>query len=79
MTYRVSFHTAQDAANIDRLAAVNFFLGCVGAVQVTRIFNYRRSLDGSTKEALKDMEHEMVEPAKAAAHKVEAAIEKKSS
>ncbi|PLN86134.1 UPF0041-domain-containing protein [Aspergillus taichungensis] len=61
------------------LAAVNFFLGCVGAVQVSRIFNYRRSLDGSSKEALKEMEHEMVEPVQNAAHKVEAAIERKSS
>jgi hypothetical protein len=30
------------------LAAVNFFLGCVGAVQVSRIFMYRRSLKGTT-------------------------------
>lgn len=62
-----------------RLAAVNFFLGCVGAVQVSRIFSYRRSLEGSSKEALKEMEHEVVEPVQNAAHKVEAAIEKKSS
>ena len=30
------------------LAAVNFFLGCVGVVQVSRIFMYRRSLKGTT-------------------------------
>ncbi|KAH0538223.1 hypothetical protein FGG08_005192 [Glutinoglossum americanum] len=30
------------------LAAVNFFLGCVGTVQVSRIFMYRRSIKGST-------------------------------
>ncbi|KAF9887956.1 hypothetical protein FE257_009478 [Aspergillus nanangensis] len=59
------------------LAAVNFFLGCVGIVQVGRIVSYRRSLDGSTTEAVKDMEHEVVDSAKAAVAKVEAVIEKK--
>ncbi|KAL3485100.1 hypothetical protein BJX62DRAFT_243283 [Aspergillus germanicus] len=50
------------------LAAVNFFLGCVGVVQVTRIFNYRRSLEGgSSKEAAKDLEHELADSAKAVA------------
>ncbi|GES63089.1 UPF0041-domain-containing protein [Aspergillus terreus] len=59
------------------LAAVNFFLGCVGVVQVGRIVNYRRSVEGSTKEALKDVEHEVVDSAKATAAKVEAVVEKK--
>ncbi|GIJ90137.1 hypothetical protein Asppvi_009088 [Aspergillus pseudoviridinutans] len=59
------------------LAAVNFFLGCVGVVQVTRIFMYRRSLEGgSTKEALKDLEHEVVDSAKSAVGKAEAAVKK---
>ncbi|KAL1983953.1 hypothetical protein VTN96DRAFT_9727 [Rasamsonia emersonii] len=40
------------------LAAVNFFLGCVGVVQVTRIFLYRRSLKGSTKEGAEDVAHD---------------------
>lgn len=46
-----------------RLAAVNFFLGCVGVVQVTRIFLYRRSLKGSTKEAAADIANETKESA----------------
>ncbi|KAA8643382.1 hypothetical protein EYZ11_003430 [Aspergillus tanneri] len=58
------------------LAAVNFFLGCVGVVQVTRIFQYRRSLTGSTAEAAKEMEHEVVDSAKAAVHKVEKVVER---
>ncbi|KAL2007424.1 hypothetical protein VTN00DRAFT_8862 [Thermoascus crustaceus] len=57
------------------LAAVNFFLGCVGVVQVTRIFLYRRSLkDGSSKEAAKDLEHEVTDSAKAIASKAESAV-----
>ena len=36
-----------------RLAAANFFLGCVGAVQVSRIFVYQRSVaGGDLKEKL---------------------------
>lgn len=58
------------------LAAVNFFLGCVGVIQVGRIINYRRSLDGSTTEAIKDAEKEVVDSAKATVAKVEAAVEK---
>jgi len=30
------------------LATVNFFLGCVGITQVTRILLYQRSLKGTT-------------------------------
>lgn len=38
------------------LAAVNFFLGCVGVTQVTRIFLYQRSLKHTTiaQEAKQD-------------------------
>ncbi|OGM42104.1 UPF0041 domain protein [Aspergillus bombycis] len=61
------------------LAAVNFFLGCVGVVQVGRIYNYHRSLDESPVEAIKSMEHEVVDSAKEAAVKAEAAVEKKSA
>ncbi|KKZ62378.1 hypothetical protein EMCG_03205 [[Emmonsia] crescens] len=53
------------------LAAVNFFVGCVGFAQVTRIFMHRRAVDGSAKAALKDMTHEATDPAKAAVIKVE--------
>lgn len=31
-----------------RLAAVNFFLGCVGATQVTRILMYQRSQEATS-------------------------------
>jgi hypothetical protein len=59
------------------LAAVNFFLGCVGVVQVTRIFNYRRSLEGgSAKEAAKDLEHEIADSAKAVAKDAVEAVKK---
>jgi len=36
------------------LATVNFFVGCVGATQVTRIVLYRRSLRDSAKPAAGD-------------------------
>lgn len=56
---------------------MNFFLGCVGAVQVSRIFLYRRSLDeGSSKEALKDMIHDTADSSKHAVEKAESAIKK---
>ncbi|EEQ30257.1 hypothetical protein McanMca71_002248 [Microsporum canis] len=58
------------------LATVNFFVGCVGLTQVTRIFLYRRSQDGSAKEAVKDMTHEATDSAKAAIHKAEEAVKK---
>ncbi|KAE8146772.1 UPF0041-domain-containing protein [Aspergillus avenaceus] len=61
------------------LAAVNFFLGCVGVVQVGRIYNYRKSLEGSSTEAAKDMEKEVVDSAKNVAANAEAAVEKKSA
>lgn len=37
-------------SNASSLAAVNFFLGIVGATQVTRILMYRRSLEESPIE-----------------------------
>ncbi|KAJ6113353.1 hypothetical protein N7523_006670 [Penicillium sp. IBT 18751x] len=58
------------------LAAVNFFLGCVGAVQVTRIFMWQRSQAGSSIEAAKEMEHQAVDSVKAVANAAEGAAEK---
>lgn len=56
---------------------MNFFLGCVGAVQVSRIFLYRRSLDdGSTKEALKDMVHDTTDATKHVVEKAESTVKK---
>jgi mitochondrial pyruvate carrier 2 len=37
------------------LAAVNFFLGCVGLVQVSRILVYRSATKESANEATKDI------------------------
>ena len=37
----------------DRLAAVNFFLGCVGVVQCSRIFLWRQSQKGGVVEEVK--------------------------
>jgi hypothetical protein len=34
---------------------VNFFVGCVGATQVTRIFLYRRSVRSSTEANPKEV------------------------
>ena len=56
------------------LAAVNFFLGCVGVVQVSRIFLWQRSQKGSSLEAAKELEHEAVDSAKAVVDKVEKAV-----
>lgn len=53
------------------LATVNFFVGCVGLTQVTRIFLYRRSVDGSSAAALKDLSHEATDSAKHTVEKVE--------
>ncbi|KAI9804985.1 MAG: hypothetical protein M1833_006288 [Piccolia ochrophora] len=47
------------------LAAVNFFLGCVGTVQVSRILSYRRSVKGtSVGEEIKDTGKEIGDAAK---------------
>ncbi|KAJ5698978.1 mitochondrial pyruvate carrier 2 [Penicillium macrosclerotiorum] len=56
------------------LAAVNFFLGCVGVVQVSRIFMWQRSQQGSTVEAAQELEHEAADSVKAVAHKAEDAV-----
>ncbi|KAF7587893.1 hypothetical protein BBP40_006599 [Aspergillus hancockii] len=58
------------------LAAVNFFLGCVGVVQVGRILSYRRSLEQPTTESAKNVENEIVDSAKNVVAKAEAAVEK---
>ncbi|KAJ5474316.1 hypothetical protein N7475_003882 [Penicillium sp. IBT 31633x] len=58
------------------LATVNFFLGCVGAVQVTRIFLWQRSQSGSSIEAAKEIEHEAVDSVKTAAHNTEDVVKK---
>ncbi|KAJ5607758.1 hypothetical protein N7537_004377 [Penicillium hordei] len=58
------------------LAAVNFFLGCVGAVQVTRIFLWQRSQSDSTIEAAKEIEHEAVDSVKATAGAAEGVVKK---
>ncbi|KAJ5790963.1 uncharacterized protein N7518_007974 [Penicillium psychrosexuale] len=58
------------------LAAVNFFLGCVGAVQVTRIFLWQRSQSHSSLEAAKVIEHEAVDSVKATAEAAEGAVKK---
>ena len=55
---------------------MNFFLGCVGVIQVSRIYNYHRSLDGSSKEAVKDMEHELAGDAKAVVSSAKEAVKK---
>lgn len=57
-----------------RLAAVNFFLGCVGVVQVSRIFLWQRSQKGSSLEAAKELEHEAADSAKAVATSAESAV-----
>ena len=55
---------------------MNFFLGCVGAVQVTRIFLWQRSQSGSTIEAAKEIEHEAVDSVKATAEAAEGTVKK---
>jgi hypothetical protein len=55
---------------------VNFFLGCVGAVQVTRIFMWQRSQDGSTAETAKALESEAADSVKAVAGEAEGAVKK---
>ncbi|MCJ1327793.1 hypothetical protein MMC10_004468 [Thelotrema lepadinum] len=62
------------------LATVNFFLGCVGVTQVSRIFMYRRSVEGqSAVEAAKDVAIDMketaVDAAKDGAAKVKSAVQ----
>ncbi|KAJ5772318.1 UPF0041-domain-containing protein [Penicillium odoratum] len=62
------------------LAAVNFFLGCVGVVQVTRIYNYRRSLEGSdVVDSAKDSVKDAVSAVEGAAEGAVKAVEEKVS
>ncbi|KAJ5919159.1 hypothetical protein N7466_010102 [Penicillium verhagenii] len=61
------------------LAAVNFFLGCVGVVQVTRIVQYRRSLDGSAEETVVESAKGVVSAAEEAAEGAVKAVEDKVS
>ncbi|KAJ5946101.1 UPF0041-domain-containing protein [Penicillium verhagenii] len=61
------------------LAAVNFFLGCVGVVQVTRIVNYRRSLESSTQETVVESAKGAVSAAEEAAEGAVKAVEDKVS
>ena len=61
------------------LAAVNFFLGCVGIIQVSRILMYQQSVkSGSTtevvKEDAKDMEATATEAVKDVANKVKSSV-----
>lgn len=53
---------------------MNFFLGCVGAVQVTRIFLWQRSQSGSIVEAAKEIEHEAVDSVKTTAQAAEGTV-----
>lgn len=53
----------------NRLATVNFFLGCVGVMQVTRILTYRRGLKGETKD-IKETAKGVVEDVGAKVEKV---------
>jgi len=55
------------------LAAVNFFLGVVGATQVTRILLYRRSLTGAEEE-VKAEGREIKEELKTVGAKAEQAV-----
>lgn len=59
-----------------RLAAVNFFLGCVGVVQVGRIYSWQRSQSGSDADAIKEIANEAEATAKDVVEKTEAAVKK---
>lgn len=64
----------------DRLAAVNFFLGCVGTVQVGRILAYQRRVKGaSTTEAVGIEAQEEKEVAKGVVKDPKGAVEKAST
>ncbi|KAJ5887751.1 hypothetical protein N7495_007792 [Penicillium taxi] len=58
------------------LAAVNFFLGCVGVVQCSRILLWQRSQNGSTVEAAKEFGEEAKTAGENAVKAVENAVEK---
>ena len=62
------FYTDLFESDRHRLAAVNFFLGCVGVTQVTRIVLYQRSLkNASVGEVVKDDAKDIAETVKVAA------------
>jgi len=54
-----------------RLAAVNFFLGCVGIVQMSRIAMYKMNKDkGGVTEAIADAKEEVKQTVEVAKEKV---------
>jgi hypothetical protein len=57
------------------LAAVNFFLGCVGVIQVSRIFLYRRSLKDGSPEAVKDIAEDSKESTETVASVITSKVE----
>lgn len=61
----------------NRLAAVNFFLGCVGVIQVSRILMWQSSVKKqSAGEQLENAEASAVESAKGVKEDVKAAVKK---
>lgn len=57
------------------LAAVNFFLGVVGVIQVSRILAYQRSVKGQTAgEQLEAAKDETIAAAEGVKDKVQAAV-----
>ncbi len=57
------------------MAAVNFFLGCVGTVQVSRILLYRRSVGASdVTHEVKAATEGLVEEAREVAHEANVAV-----
>lgn len=50
--------------SLHRLAAVNFCLAIVGAIQVSRILTWRSSVEGSKEKALEDIKEEVKDAAK---------------
>jgi mitochondrial pyruvate carrier 2 len=60
---------------MDSLATVNFFLCCVGTVQLARIMMYRSSLkDGNKVEAAKSIAEEQKEAVKEGVEKVKEVV-----
>lgn len=62
------------------LASVNFLLGCVGIVQVTRVLMYQQSLKGKPTSDLvvdnaKDVKNTIVDGAKDGAAKAKALVQ----
>ena len=58
------------------LAAVNFFLACVGVVQTSRILMHQSNQKGSTTEAVKADAKDIVASGKSATKDAEAKAEK---